>query len=213
MTMHVHLLSYRYDLSQVEVVEAVAAEGLATFGGCLADASKRQLEELLLAALRNGLGYRGETSSITYTESKPKIVVSSMLARLACQLRLCLQIDHYSSSCTAPHSPLFTETASSNCPQEPQNHTHWTYMFPCYCLAAAAAAGGLPAGQLFSSLTASPEARLAAAAAGAAMPLWRLSADDAAGLMAGVLRSFSREVADTPLLLVPQVRFRHPNGG
>jgi hypothetical protein len=29
--------------------------------------------------------------------------------------------------------------------------------------------------------------------------------DDAAGLMAGVLCSFTREVADTPLLLVPQV--------
>jgi hypothetical protein len=37
------------------------------------------------------------------------------------------------------------------------------------------------------------------------MPLSRLSSDDAAGLMAGVLRSFTREVADTPLLLVPQV--------
>jgi hypothetical protein len=49
----------RYDLSHVDVVEAVAAEGLATFGGCLPDAAARQLEQLLLAALRNGLGYRG----------------------------------------------------------------------------------------------------------------------------------------------------------
>jgi hypothetical protein len=39
------------------------------------------------------------------------------------------------------------------------------------------------------------------------MPLSRLSSDDAAGLMAGVMRSFTREVADTPLLLVPQVWF------
>lgn len=37
------------------------------------------------------------------------------------------------------------------------------------------------------------------------MHLSRLSLDDAGGLVAGVLRSFSREVADTPLLLVPQV--------
>ncbi|KAF6261448.1 ATP-binding dynein motor region D5-domain-containing protein [Scenedesmus sp. NREL 46B-D3] len=122
-----HLTSWvqglqRYDLSHVDVVEAVAAEGLSTFGGCLPDGAARQLQELLLAALKNGLGYRG----------------------------------------------------------------------------------GLPSGQLFSTLTASPEARLAAAAAGSAMPLSRLSADDAAELMAGVLRSFSREVADTPLLLVPQ---------
>jgi hypothetical protein len=69
-------------------------------------------------------------------------------------------------------------------------------------------AGGLPTVQVFSSLTASPEARMAAAAAGTAMPLSRLSSDDAAGLMAGVMRSFTREMADTPLLLVPQVCFR-----
>jgi hypothetical protein len=54
----------RYDLSQVDVVEAVAAEGLATFGGCLPDAAARQLEELMLAALRNGLGYRGRAPSV-----------------------------------------------------------------------------------------------------------------------------------------------------
>lgn len=69
-----------------------------------------------------------------------------------------------------------------------------------------AAAGGLPSGQLFSSLALSPEARAAAAAADSPVPLSRLSLDDAGGLAAGVLRSFSREVADTPLLLVPQVR-------
>jgi hypothetical protein len=52
-------IACRYDLSHVDVVEAVAAEGLATFGGCLPDGAARQLEELLLSALRNGLGYRG----------------------------------------------------------------------------------------------------------------------------------------------------------
>jgi hypothetical protein len=46
-------------MSHVDVVEAVAAEVLATFGGCLPEAAARQLEELLLSALRNGLGYRG----------------------------------------------------------------------------------------------------------------------------------------------------------
>lgn len=57
--MQFSLAAYRYDLSQVDAVEAVAAEALATFGGCLPDAAARQLEELLLAALRSSLGYRG----------------------------------------------------------------------------------------------------------------------------------------------------------
>jgi hypothetical protein len=82
-------------------------------------------------------------------------------------------------------------------------HLDAFHMFFARCIAS----GSLPTGQLFSSLTASPESRLAAAAAGAAMPLSRISSDDAAWLMAGVMRSFTREVADTPLLLVPQVCF------
>lgn len=47
----------------MDITEAVAAEGLATFRGCLLnESSAKQLEELLLAALRNGLGYRGKSS-------------------------------------------------------------------------------------------------------------------------------------------------------
>jgi hypothetical protein len=51
----------RYDLSYVDALEALAAEGLAVFSGCLSDASAiKQLKELLLTALRTHLGYRGE---------------------------------------------------------------------------------------------------------------------------------------------------------
>lgn len=50
----------RYDLQCVDAVEAFAAEGLAVFGGRLPDgAATKQLQELVLAALRTNLGYRG----------------------------------------------------------------------------------------------------------------------------------------------------------
>jgi hypothetical protein len=71
----------RYDLTQVDVVEAVAAEGLATFGGCLPDAAASQLEELLLAALRNGLGYRGKRFKSHAQE--PACMVASVMPKIA----------------------------------------------------------------------------------------------------------------------------------
>lgn len=53
-------LHHRYDMAVVDLVEAFAAEGLATFQGRLPGAAaQRQLGEVLLAALRSSLGYRG----------------------------------------------------------------------------------------------------------------------------------------------------------
>jgi len=68
-------------------------------------------------------------------------------------------------------------------------------------------AGGLP-GHLFTSLGAPQDVRLAMAASGKAMPLARHSMDEAAGLAAGLLKSFEREIADTQLVMVPQVGSR-----
>lgn len=65
-------------------------------------------------------------------------------------------------------------------------------------------AGGLPS-HLFTSLGASQEVRLAMAASGKAMPLVRHSMEEAAGLAAGLLKTFEREIADTQLVMVPQV--------
>lgn len=73
------------------------------------------------------------------------------------------------------------------------------------CVCGCAGAGGLPA-HLFTSLGASQEARLATAAAGQPMPLVRRSVEEAQPLMAGLLKAFEREVAESQLLLFPQVR-------
>lgn len=52
----------RYDLAQVDTLEAFAAEGLATFGGCLPDeATTKHFEDMLLAAMGATLGYRGKS--------------------------------------------------------------------------------------------------------------------------------------------------------
>ena len=68
-------------------------------------------------------------------------------------------------------------------------------------------AGGLPS-HIFTSLGASTEARMTAVAAGQPMLLTRRSMDEAAALVAGLLKAFQREVSDTQLLLVPQVSER-----
>lgn len=47
---------------------------------------------------------------------------------------------------------------------------------------------------------------MATAAAQQPIPLMRRSLEEAAALGAGLLKAFEREVADTQLLLVPQVR-------
>lgn len=53
--------SLRYDLATVEAVEAFAAEGLATLRGRLPEgAGGGRLHDVLLAALRSHLGFRGE---------------------------------------------------------------------------------------------------------------------------------------------------------
>jgi hypothetical protein len=64
--------------------------------------------------------------------------------------------------------------------------------------------GGLPS-HIFTSLGAAEDTRLATAAAQLPMPLTRRSMEEAAALGAGLLKAFEREVADTQLLLVPQV--------
>lgn len=56
----------RYDLALVDTLEAFAAEGIATFGGCVADESAaKQLEDLLLASMRTSLGYRGKALNLS----------------------------------------------------------------------------------------------------------------------------------------------------
>lgn len=68
-------------------------------------------------------------------------------------------------------------------------------------------AGGLPS-HIYTSLGASTEARMTTVAAGQPMLLTRRSMDEAVALVAGLLKAFQREVADTQLLLVPQVSER-----
>jgi hypothetical protein len=74
-----------------------------------------------------------------------------------------------------------------------------------FTLAPADHAGGLPS-HIFTSLGAAQETRLATAAAQQPMPLMRRSLEESAALGAGLLKAFEREVADTQLLLVPQVQ-------
>jgi hypothetical protein len=64
---------------------------------------------------------------------------------------------------------------------------------------------GALSNHLFTTLGAPHEARLATAAAGQPMPLVRHSLDEAAALAAGLQKAFEREVADTLVLMVPQV--------
>lgn len=81
---------------------------------------------------------------------------------------------------------------------------HLTLTLSSCCCCCISSLGALSS-HLFTTLGAPHEARMASAAAGQAMSLVRRSLDESAALAAGLLKAFEREVADTQLLMVPQV--------
>lgn len=183
------MLARRYDLSCVDALEAFAAEGLAVFSGRLPDrTAAKHLQELVLAAMKTSLGFKGGCK-VCCTVLKSCFSVRSDSAKQS----------GITVSCVPHYQCLYDVVADGNgllCGQAVQ----WFHRLRPLC----AFAGGLPT-HLFTSLGAAQETRLATAAAQQPMPLMRRSMDEAAALVAGLLKAFEREVADTQLLMVPQV--------